>query len=382
MSIAVVIPLFNHERYIGEALRSVLSQTRPADRIIVLDDGSTDGSLAAAREIADPRITVLSQPNAGAHETLNRAIALAEGPEFIAILNSDDLYEPTRLETCLRYLETDPETEVVCTRLRLIGETGELLPEGDPKVRWLHALWQARRASLPEWLGIANFTKTTSNLVGRAAYFRAHPFRPYRYVHDYFFAIVAGLEGRLTVLEEELLRYRTHPANTIKSGPAADLTREVLRMNMDLLRTLAPLLEESPEVRGRYAGYFRLLAKNHADFRLEPFLALLARHCAALPESEGERLCASLGAEQFPELLAGKSAALREAAAQASYERALQSLASSRWLALGRVFGGGVRVRCDAPTAEARLGALRKACGSSRWFRLGRRLGLVYADFS
>lgn len=380
VSVAVVIPLYNHERYIGEALRSVLAQTRPADRVIVLDDGSSDGSLAAAQAIADPRLTVLTQPNAGAHETLNRAIALAPEAEFIAILNSDDLYEPARLETCLGFLEEHPETDVICTRLRLIDEEGELLPASDPKARWLRSLWQARPGSLPEWLGIANFTKTTSNLVGRSAYFRSHPFRPYRFVHDYFFAVTASLEGRLAVVEEELLRYRTHAGNTIKSGPAAGLTREVLRMNLDLLRIHAAALEASPEMRARCAGYFRLLARNHADFRLEPFLALLARQLAALPDAAAEQLCSSLSPEQFPELLAGKSPALREAIALADYQRELQAIAASRWLALGRLFGGGLPVLNDAPTAEARLAALRKVCAASSWHQLGCRLGFVYSS--
>src|SRR5579862_5049820 len=61
MSVAVVIPLFNHERYIADALRGLLAQTRPPDRIIVIDDGSSDGSLDAARSVADPRITLLTQ---------------------------------------------------------------------------------------------------------------------------------------------------------------------------------------------------------------------------------------------------------------------------------------------------------------------------------
>jgi len=378
--VAVVIPLFNHERYIGEALRSVLGQTRPPDRIIVVDDGSTDGSLDAARAVGDSRITVLSQGNAGAHDAINRGISLAPEADFIGILNSDDLYEPERIECCLRCLELHPSAAVVATRLRMIDGEGALLPAADARARWLASLWHARAASLPAWLGIANFTKTTSNLFGRAAYFRTNPFRPYRYVHDYFFALTAALEDRLAVLDEELLRYRVHGANTIKSGAAEMVPREVLRMNIDLLRAFAPALGKSPEARARMGDYFRNLSRNFADFRLEPFLDLAARQFAALSDDEAAALCDTLEAARYPELVAGKSRALRETLAQGRYERALAVLAASRWMALGRLIGAGPRLLTEAPTAEARLAALRKACAGSAWFRLGEKLGFVYGE--
>ena len=380
MSVAIVLPLFNHERYIADALRSLLAQTRPPDRIIVIDDGSTDRSLDAARSVPHPSITLLAQQNIGAHATLNRAISLAPEADYIGILNSDDLYEPERIESCLRCLDLHPASSVVTTRLRLIDNASLLLPDDDPRARWLASVWRARPPSLPAWLGIANFVKTTSNLFARADYLRAHPFRPYRYVHDYFLAVTAALDDRLVVLDEELLRYRVHTSNTIKSGPADNLPREVLRMNLDLLRAFTPALASSPDIRARLAAYFRTLSLNSADFRLEPFLCLVASQFAPLSDAAAETLCAALTPGQFPELLAGKSPALREALAQEACERALQTLATSRWLALGRLIGAAPRLIIDAPTAEARLAALRKSCAASPWFRLGRKLGFLYPD--
>lgn len=382
MTVAVVIPLFNHEAFIGDAIRSILAQTRPPDRIIVIDDGSTDASLDTARKTAagDARITILTQENAGAHQTLNRAIALAADADFIGILNSDDLYEPERIESCLRCLELHPSAAVVATRLRIIDAASKPLPEADPRVRWLRSVWHARPATLPAWLGIANFTKTTSNLFGRADYFRTHPFREYRYIHDYFFALTAVLEDRLAVLDEELLRYRVHGSNTIKSGPSEKLPREVLRMNIDLLRAFAPELAVKPEIRARIAEYFRVLALNYADFRLEPFLYLVAAQFTGLTDAQVLALCDGLEPAAFPELLAGKSAALKEKLAQEQCERLLQAVASSRWMALGRLFGAAPRLMVHAPTAHARLAALRKSCTACAWYRLGQRLGLVYAE--
>jgi glycosyltransferase involved in cell wall biosynthesis len=383
VTVAVVIPLFNHAAYIGDALRSLLVQTRPPDRIIVIDDGSSDGSLEAARTAAagNPRVTLLGQPNAGAHHTLNRAIALAAGADFIGILNSDDLYEPQRIESCLRCLELHPGAAVVTTRLRMIDAQGDFLPASDPRARWLRSVWHARPPSLPAWLGIANFTKTTSNLFGRADYFRANPFRDYRYIHDYSFALTAAMEDRLTVLDEELLRYRVHGANTIKSGPSDKLPREILRMNADLLRAFAPALAGSPETRLRMAEYFRQLSLNYADFRLEPFLHLIAARFAPLSDAEISSLCDTLDPAAFPELLAAKSPALKESLAREQCERLLETIATSRWMALGRLFGASPRLIVHAPTAQSRLAALRKACAACPWYNLGRRIGLIYQDW-
>jgi hypothetical protein len=151
-------------------------------------------------------------------------------------------------------------------------------------------------------------------------------------------------------------------------------------MNIDLLRAFAPELAVKPEIRARIAEYFRVLALNYADFRLEPFLYLVAAQFTGLTDAQVLALCDGLEPAAFPELLAGKSAALKEKLAQEQCERLLQAVASSRWMALGRLFGAAPRLMVHAPTAHARLAALRKSCTACAWYRLGQRLGLVYAE--
>ena len=334
--VAVVIPSYNHAGYIVSALESVAAQTLPPAQIVVVDDGSIDNSLEVIRAFADahPQVPLLliPQANAGAHHALNRAVAEAGEADYIAVLNSDDLYEPARFERCAAYLGTHPECAVVCTGLRMIDSAGVPLPDAHPKARRHRAVWADPARDPAEWLGVANFTKTTSNFFIRAAYARSHPFRDYRYVHDYFFAVTAAVEGQLGVIPEPLLRYRTHTTNTIKADGTAKVARETVRLNFDLLRELAPRMEASPAVRAAYTRYFRTLSGNAADFRAEVFLTLAARLAAQQPHALGGWLEA-LTPEAFPELAAPPCAETRRAMDKALREK------QSRWLTLGRQLG-------------------------------------------
>lgn len=379
--VAVVIPSYNHADYIGSALESVAAQTLAPERIVVVDDGSSDRSPEVIRAFAEAhpqtRLVFIAQENAGAHHALNRAIAEAGEVDYIAILNSDDLYEPARLEKCAAFLAARPDCAVACTGLRMIGEDGALLPPDDPKARRTRTIWADPARDPAEWLGVANFAKTTSNFFIRAAYARAHPFRDYRYVHDYFFAVMAALEGRLGVIPEPLLRYRTHTTNTIKADGAANVAREMTRLNFDLLRELAPRLAESADVRAAYTRYFRTLAGNAADFRAEVFLTLAARLAAERPR-ELQFWLDALSPEAFPELAAPPCPETRRAMDQAQLDAFRQAAMRSRWVTLGmalRLAPNAFAASSDAPAAQ--LARLQKLFRRSLWIWIGRLFKLT-----
>lgn len=281
-SLAVVIPLYNHAAYIEPTLRSVISQTTPPHRVIIIDDGSTDDSFAQAQtlvaQFSNTSIEVIRQENCGAHAALNRGIELAADCEFVAILNSDDLWHPERLERCLAKLLANPSLALVCTGLHLIDSAGQPLPEDSPKARRHRKVWALVEKENDPLLSLAvsNFAKTTSNLIARRSFLIAHPFGDYRYVHDYHFLLQAAFADTLGVLPDDLLGYRVHTTNTIKADGRRPVVAETVQMHLDLLGKMAPALSESATLRNRLRLYLQRLFGNYTDFRSQLFLQLIA----------------------------------------------------------------------------------------------------------
>ena len=114
-TVSVIIPVYNAEPFLAEAIESILGQTVPPQQVIVIDDGSTDGSAAVARRYL-PHILFEQQPNAGAARARNRGVALARG-DLLAFLDNDDCWMPDKLALQLAALQQAPEVEAVFGQL-------------------------------------------------------------------------------------------------------------------------------------------------------------------------------------------------------------------------------------------------------------------------
>src|SRR4030042_3503317 len=110
--ISVVIPAYNHQKYVGEAIQSVLDQTFQDFELIIINDGSTDHTEAEILKFKDERIRYYSQENRGLSAPLNRGIELARG-EYFNFLPSDDAFFPDKLEAQLRIFEKNPSLGLV-----------------------------------------------------------------------------------------------------------------------------------------------------------------------------------------------------------------------------------------------------------------------------
>lgn len=124
---SVVIPLFNKERDVQRALRSVLEQTRTDFEVIVVDDGSTDRSAERVSEVRDPRIRMLGQANAGVSAARNTGIRASTG-KFVCFLDADDEWKPTFLATVDELIERHPEAGLYATGYEVVEPNGERHP--------------------------------------------------------------------------------------------------------------------------------------------------------------------------------------------------------------------------------------------------------------
>lgn len=223
--ISVIIPLYNHEKYIEEAVLSVLEQTVSDFELIIINDGSEDNSSDVVKKIKDNRIRYYYQENQGAHNTLNRGIDLARG-EFVSTLNSDDVYAKNRFESCLDILEKDISTAAVFSHIEYIDDNGQFIKlKRGAEDNWIDKKPETSfkdEGNITLDLLAGNFLKTTSNLFCRRDVFsQIDRFRNLRYTHDYDFFLRLSHRFHIQILPEPLLKYRVHQQNTLKENTAA-----------------------------------------------------------------------------------------------------------------------------------------------------------------
>lgn len=221
--VSVIIPAYNHECFVGPAVQSVLGQTLGDLELIVVDDGSTDGTGAVVQAIRDPRLQYHHQANADAFNALNTGLARARG-NYIAILNSDDLYHPDRLARLVEAIRNH-NAACVFSDVRIIDDKGAEIAPGS---HYWHT-WHQRNREFYRTHGDlyatflrGNLMVSTSNLfMTREACTKVGTFAPLRYLHDYdyIFRMMLAYPGGVHYLAGHvLLDYRIHGGNTLKAG--------------------------------------------------------------------------------------------------------------------------------------------------------------------
>jgi glycosyltransferase involved in cell wall biosynthesis len=128
--VSVVVPVFNCERFLAEALRSIFSQDYRPLEVIVVDDGSTDESAAVA--FTFPEVKLIRQENGGVAAARNAGLAATQGG-VIAWLDADDYWLPGKLTAEIRHLAENPSTEITLCHQRAFATPG------DPEPLWLQS---------------------------------------------------------------------------------------------------------------------------------------------------------------------------------------------------------------------------------------------------
>jgi glycosyltransferase involved in cell wall biosynthesis len=196
--ISVIIPAYNREAYVADAIESAVAQTCPPDEIIVVDDGSTDRTAEIARSYGK-QVRCISQENQGTGVARNTGLKEARG-SLIAFLDSDDVWLERKLEMQTAYLRTHPGTDMVFCRMKPF-----LSPEIDPA----HALrFDAREIAA---------CNAQALLARRETFTKAGSFPTARNVPEFFPWFTRACDLGLThhILPELFLLRRVHLSNSV-----------------------------------------------------------------------------------------------------------------------------------------------------------------------
>ncbi len=213
--VSVVIPAYNAERYLGEAIESVLAQTYSPFETIVVDDGSSDGTVDVARSYSEVRL--IAQANAGPSAARNRGFAAGTGA-IVAFHDSDDAMTPDKLAVQAGHLIAHPSVGCVLAEQELLVEPGAELPfwvEGSK----VPAVMPPR----PPELENEPLVHPMTMVVRRETFERVGGFdESMRAAEDFDWMLRASEEGvEIARLSAVLLRRRVHAASLTQDAAAA-----------------------------------------------------------------------------------------------------------------------------------------------------------------
>jgi glycosyltransferase involved in cell wall biosynthesis len=222
--VSVIIPTYNRADYLKLVLKSVLEQTYKNIEVIVADDGSTDNTAEVVADFNDPRIKYFYQRNTGL-PAATRNLGLREvSGEYIAFLDSDDLWLPKKLEIQVEYLRNHPEYYLVYSNAWIIDETGarkglianlELFKEGEifnnlVKYNFIPQLTVLMKRKVFEEIGFFNEDPAL------------------RAVEDYEYWLRVALRHKIGFVKEPLAMYRAHSGGMSRAANLAHAEQKIL----------------------------------------------------------------------------------------------------------------------------------------------------------
>lgn len=270
MLVSVIIPSYNHRRYVAQAIQSVLEQSWPHIDLVVIDDGSRDGSCQVIQELHNRLggFRFIARENRGLLKTLNEGLALSRG-ELICELASDDYFPSDSIEKRVRFLLAHPECvavfgdgfrvveDVVVNETFLDDERRQVLSSRDPIPKMLEG-------KLPVF---------STGLVRRQALMDIGGFddRTFRYYEDLDTPILLAQQGRLGFIDTQVIFRRQHHTNVSSSTS---------HVRVEKVLFYRKLLADA-----RFSCYRKLLLRHHRRS-----LLALGRHLARTPNASEREL--------------------------------------------------------------------------------------------
>ena len=279
--VSVLMPVYNTERYVRQAVESILRQTFEDFELLALDDGSTDKSLSILRELEtqDRRMRVTTRENRGIVPTRNELVMLAEG-QYVALMDSDDISRAKRFEKQVQYLDENPGCVAVGSRSLIVDADGLPIMESMNELTH-HDLDGAHLSDPYESRMVNSSVMLRRSLVIQAGMFREE----YSFAEDFDLYLRLAEIGELANLPDILLEYRLHLSSIChtRAQDTHDASRRAvssayLRRGITLIpnfREVVPIPRTKAEEHRKWAwwalaGGNLATARKHKRFKQSP----------------------------------------------------------------------------------------------------------------
>jgi glycosyltransferase involved in cell wall biosynthesis len=249
--VSVVMAAKNYGQFLAEAVESVLAQTVDNWELLIIDDGSTDHTQTVVLPyLCDRRIRVVPSDRLGQPRAKNLGVRLSSG-EFVAFLDADDAWLPTKLEQQLAVFTRQPAVGVCFTKRTLMNDQSEPVPGNDPP--------SPPRGRVLEAMFLRNFVCFSSAVVRRSVFDHVGGFDPeWDLSIDYDLWLRVARFHEFEYVDEPLVRYRTGHGNLSKKLADRVATAEAIMNRAVFRRTLREELPR-PVLAEGYASTFRAL---------------------------------------------------------------------------------------------------------------------------
>lgn len=259
--VSVVIPSYNHRAYVETAVRSALAQTHPCVQVIVIDDGSKDGSREFLEDLAAREgFDFIAQVNAGICRTLNRAIREKARGSYVALLASDDYWVPEKLALQMARFRNAPDSQLCFSQAREFRrEPADAFGTPFPS--------RVREGDVLRHVVLRQHVPAGTLMFSRALYDRIGGFDESLSEEDWDFVIRAAAVTRFVAVQQPLLLYRGHATNAMRARPR----RAIFHQKALVLAKNFPIVPP-------FHWMLSLIVHFIHDVLLQEILALLPRY--------------------------------------------------------------------------------------------------------
>lgn len=244
--VSIVLCTFNREKSIGASIDSIINQTYKEWELIIVDDGSTDGTREKLEEYQDKRIKCIFLPeNSYYCYAANVGIGEVAG-EYVAFATSDDIWKPHKLEKQIAYLTEHPECGAVFSKVALIGENGESVEDKHPD---MVQVFDQKNRSRAEWLrrfwDIGNCLSHPSSVVRKSVLDEIGGYDLfYAQLADFELWIRIVLKCDIHVLQEKLVGYRWYSSKKQISAPTEEKMLRSMNEFFSIKKRLLELMSD------------------------------------------------------------------------------------------------------------------------------------------